>query len=586
MPVPVVAPVAPAPQPKKTRLTLDEKIVQAKVAVEYEAKRVGTCSLFFLVVGLGGLLSGVNSIFTARSNAEFIAATHQLPWGNKNFTTLSAELAKNSTNTSTVLRAEFELYDLLKNMSFLTMAISFFVLVSGRFGRRAATKQKAKVAQSMFRRSFGAFLAFLIFYVITRKQSRTFTGLFKKMTEADKNQTTAANATEAHGRGLRARYSGHHGFGGFGDFGLDMVKSTAECRVAYDTEFGCNADHQCAWCQAAVAGSACYSMADAKVLPSEVFQCAGQESSNPKVVVDQNINGHHLHFETNMVDNADDLDDLFGKVDLPEEVKNMMEKMRNVKPSFKESEEEDSRMEDHAAPELAEESSAESKSEKFDGRKAAYRMFAPQLWEAAQEQDRRGRHGRHHPSVMADKSDSKHGDKKDGKDATKDWPKYHNMCPVILFLIFAMIFNICHLKFLEKAIANLDFLMKAKKLLKKNARGPTGAQRVATQPAGAITNVMPVSMMGATKHANKQFKLVQPVQFANVIPQIYQPAANQVASYKIEAPEDIHVNESFDYSLTDPLVTDIEESPSAMHDEELRPGPSSGNIAAPKNSMI
>jgi len=49
------------------------------------------------------------------------------------------------------------------------MAISFFVLVSGKFGRRAATKQKAKVAQSMFRRSFFAFLAFLIFYVITRK---------------------------------------------------------------------------------------------------------------------------------------------------------------------------------------------------------------------------------------------------------------------------------------------------------------------------------------------------------------------------------------------------------------------------------
>jgi len=160
------------------------------------------------------------------------------------------------------------------------------------------------------------------------------------------------------------------------------------------------------------------------------------------------------------------------------------------------------------------------------------------------------------------------------------------MCPVILFLIFAMIFNICHLKFLEKAIANLDFLMKAKKLLKKNAGAPTGAKPVATQPAGAITNVMPVTMMGATKDVKKQFKLVQPVQFANVIPQIYQPAANQVASYTIEAPEDIHVNESFDYSLTDPLVTDIEESPGAMHDEELRPGPSSGNIAVPKNSMI
>jgi len=406
------------------------------------------------------------------------------------------------------------------------------------------------------------------------------------MTDADKNQTAVSNATAAHGRGLRARHGGHHGFAGFADFGFDMGMTTAQCRVAYDNELGCNADHQCAWCQAAVAGSACYSMADAKALPSEVFQCAGQAPSNSKVVMDQNINGQHLHFETNMVGKADDLDDLFGKVDLPEEVKNMMEQMRNVKRSFKESEEEESLMEDHSVSAMADESSAEPKSEKFDGRQAAYRMFAPTLWEAAQKQDRRGRHGRHHPSVRADKSDSKHGEKKDGKDATKDWPKYHNMCPVILFLIFAMIFNICHLKFLEKAIANLDFLMKAKKLLKKNAGAPTGAKPAATQPARVITNVMPVTMMGATKDAKKQFKLVQPIQFANVIPQIYQPAPNQVASYKIEAPEDIHVNESFDYSLTDPLVTDIEESPNAMYDDELRPGPSSGNIAAPKNSMI
>jgi len=88
------------------------------------------------------------------------------------------------------------------------------------------------------------------------------------MTDADKNQTAAGNATAAHGRGLRARHGGHHGFAGFADFGFDMGMTTAQCRVAYDNELGCNADHQCAWCQAAVAGSACYSMADAKALPS------------------------------------------------------------------------------------------------------------------------------------------------------------------------------------------------------------------------------------------------------------------------------------------------------------------------------
>lgn len=92
------------------------------------------------------------------------------------------------------------------------------------------------------------------------------------MVDEDKNKTTpaaelaAANAAEAHGRGLRARHGGRHSFG---------AMTTVQCRAAYDTESGCNANRQCTWCQAAAAGSACYSMADAQVLPSEMFQCAG-----------------------------------------------------------------------------------------------------------------------------------------------------------------------------------------------------------------------------------------------------------------------------------------------------------------------
>lgn len=54
----------------------------------------------------------------------------------------------------------------------------------------------------------------------------------------------------------------------------------------------------------------------------------------------------------------------------------------------------------------------------WDGRKEAFRMFAPGLYDQAMEKERNqrhGRHGRHHgPNVRADK--------KNKKDAVKDWP--------------------------------------------------------------------------------------------------------------------------------------------------------------------
>lgn len=109
-----------------------------------------------------------------------------------------------------------------------------------------------------------------------------------------------------------------------------------------------------------------------------------------------------------------------------------------------------------------------------DGRKMAYRLFAPNYWEEAnQELDvynyeqygggrKRHGHGRHHPNVKADANDDK-----DEKNAVKDWPVMRPMCPVMFFMIGAAIFLVCHLKFLEKAAAKLEFLKQAKKLVNK-----------------------------------------------------------------------------------------------------------------------
>jgi hypothetical protein len=93
---------------------------------------------------------------------------------------------------------------------------------------------------------------------------------------------------------------------------------------------------------------------------------------------------------------------------------------------------------------------------------------------------------------MADKED---------KDAVKDWPKMNAMCPVILFFIFACIHQICRIKFLEKELAKLEFLQKAKKLIKKTVKKqsavyaqeqPVQTFSVAPQPVQVITQ-MPVA---------------------------------------------------------------------------------------------
>jgi hypothetical protein len=68
------------------------------------------------------------------------------------------------------------------------------------------------------------------------------------------------------------------------------------------------------------------------------------------------------------------------------------------------------------------------------------------------------------------------------KDAVKDWPKMNAMCPVILFFIFACIHQICRIKFLEKELAKLEFLYKAKKLIKKTVKKQVAAVAAEEQP--------------------------------------------------------------------------------------------------------
>merc|ERR1719453_1621460 len=129
-------------------------------------------------------------------------------------------------------------------------------------------------------------------------------------------------------------------------------------------------------------------------------------------------------------------------------------------------------------------------------------------------------HGRHHgPMVRAAAAK---------KDATKDWPKMNAMCPVMLFFIFASIHQICRIKFLEKSLAKLEFLQKAKKLVKKSVQ-----KQVTAQPVQAIVQAaQPVQVFAPTPVAQKKCKKVKKEQ-PQLVQQVFMPVVKKMTA-KIE----------------------------------------------------
>lgn len=218
----------------------------------------------------------------------------------------------------------------------------------------------------MFGRHFFLFLAFLVFYVFTRKESRVFKGIFEKIKEADKNNTTtiddfsvmnATNATEADmRRNLRAR---HQQFGGYFN--------------NMDPQFD--------------------SMMNSADLPVEVKQ----------MMSDMHMQSHQM---MNMMD--DDLDEVFQRHQLPPEVEEQMRAMRKQTQQHEDHHEHHDRQKKvnkrQRVPTHAHED--EEDDQFYQMKKMAYRMFAPALWEQASKHSRSGRHG---PMVGADK-------KKDAED--------------------------------------------------------------------------------------------------------------------------------------------------------------------------
>lgn len=110
-----------------------------------------------------------------------------------------------------------------------------------------------------------------------------------------------------------------------------------------------------------------------------------------------------------------------------------------------------------------------------------YRIYAPRLWEHKQKMQRYGRH----PTVMADKDGKKHDD----PPAMPPMQPFH---PEQFYSVFAGIFLIFFLKFVEKSLAKLEFLQRAQKKLEKK-RAAKKVADVETESVSSETGVISVN---------------------------------------------------------------------------------------------
>lgn len=259
----------------------------------------------------------------------------------------------------------------------------------------------------------------------------------------------------------------------------------------------------------------------------------------------------------------EDYDEMFQRHQIPQEAQDMIKQLRGHAHQKSHSKRHGKK---HIFEQPIEDDDEPAEGE-WNPRKEAYRMFAPGLWEQAEEARLARKYGRHGPMVMAAKK----------KDATAEWPKIQPMCPVMLFFIAASTYQIFRIKFLEKAEAKVEFLQKAKKLVKMTVKKQVEqapVQQVAWTPVQ--TQVMVPQQVAPKKKCKKVIKQEQ----AKVMPlvqQVVMPIAPKFTK-KFDDVETIpSMSESFDYSMEEPLVDAGE-----FIVEEL----SQTGITASKNSMM
>lgn len=235
-------------------LTLDQKIAKTEVDIKFETKNIWACSYMFVAAGAVGFFTGINASFNARTEAAFVRDTHQLPWGNPNFTNWTVA---NSTRPDTD-RVELVLYDLIRQVDIAKSCVSLLLVMMGLTALAALRRGKAVAAQKAFQRTFFTFFIFLTFFVYSRKAERNFDFVVKALQDGSLNGTYSELNAFVQPEPVTI---------------TPLGKDSDQCKADHPTEDGCNSDAACTWCKCAAVPSRCWSVEDAKRLPAAVYVC-------------------------------------------------------------------------------------------------------------------------------------------------------------------------------------------------------------------------------------------------------------------------------------------------------------------------
>jgi hypothetical protein len=188
-------------------------------------------------------------------------------------------------------RDEFDLYDIIKTLSFLGFIASMIMLCMGKKALMSTKKQNTKFSARIARKGIFstvilALLALAIGHNIKqakwtfrRHQAHSRNMTMPEFMHVHQQEREQEDEQEEHYRrnrrnlqesdNMETKIRGNRRHGVF----FPKANQNSDCRATYKDETSCDADAGCSWCVSGAVKPACNTLADAKSLPASIFRC-------------------------------------------------------------------------------------------------------------------------------------------------------------------------------------------------------------------------------------------------------------------------------------------------------------------------
>jgi len=256
----------------------ETQIHKAKEQAAHYGKRVRISSYILIALGAMTVVGSIWHGFGARHIAERIM-DHKRPGPHPHGPPPPPQGEEDHDRRSRMMsRDEFDLYDIIKSVTFLTWMMGVAVLCIGKKSLCAVYRHKPEFTQKVFKKNIFriGFLAFI--GLIVHHYAKEAGRIIHHGRPHPHNNTEAANEMHIDGphemppmrmRGGRKLRGGHH---------FDMsppqffFHSNADCH-SQSAQDSCDAIDGCSWCKSAAVASSCKTMDEAAALPASIFSC-------------------------------------------------------------------------------------------------------------------------------------------------------------------------------------------------------------------------------------------------------------------------------------------------------------------------